>query len=65
MQSPLRDRPRFVHRVELVRESVLVERLAGHQLEDLRHLGEHDPVRPCIEVYRSPREVDCLLPVVG
>lgn len=42
-----------------------VHRDIGPAFEDLRHLGEHDRVRPCIEVYRSPREVDCLLPVVG
>jgi hypothetical protein len=33
--------------------------------EELRGLGEYDPGRPYVEVYRSPREVDCLLPVVG
>ncbi|HLN78878.1 MAG TPA: hypothetical protein VK204_17680 [Nocardioidaceae bacterium] len=42
-----------------------VHRNIGPAFEELRGLGEVDPTRPCIEVYRSPREVDCLQPVVG
>lgn len=42
-----------------------VHREIGPAFEELRHLGEYDPSRPCIEVYRSPCEVDCLLPVIG
>lgn len=42
-----------------------VHRDIGPAFEELRGLGEYDPARPCIEVYRSPREVDCLLPVIG
>ena len=42
-----------------------VHRNIGPAFEELRGLGEADPTRPCIEVYRSPREVDCLQPVVG
>jgi hypothetical protein len=42
-----------------------VHREIGPAFEELRHLGEYDPSRPCVEVYRSPCEVDCLLPVVG
>ncbi len=42
-----------------------VHRNIGPAFVELRGLGELDPARPCIEVYRSPREVDCLLPVVG
>jgi hypothetical protein len=42
-----------------------VHRDIGPAFEELRALGEHDPGRPCVEVYLSPREVDCLLPVTG
>jgi hypothetical protein len=42
-----------------------VHRDIGPAFDELRGLGEYDPTRPCIEVYRSPREVDCLLPVTG
>ena len=42
-----------------------VHRDIGPAFEELRGLGEPDPSRPYIEVYRSPRQVDCLLPVVG
>lgn len=42
-----------------------VHRDIGPAFEELRRLGEHDPGRPCVEIYRSPREVDCLLPVIG
>ena len=42
-----------------------VHRDIGPAFEELRRLGEHDRARPCVEVYRSPSEVDCLLPVVG
>jgi hypothetical protein len=33
--------------------------------EELRRLGVHDAGRPCVEVYRAPTEIDCLLPVIG
>jgi hypothetical protein len=42
-----------------------VHRDIGPAFEELRGLGEHDRGRPYVEVYRSPREVDCLLPVIG
>lgn len=42
-----------------------VHRDIAPAFEELRRLGEHDPQRPCVEVYRSPCEVDCLLPVIG
>lgn len=42
-----------------------VHRDIGPAFEELRGLGEHDTGRPCIEIYRSPTEVDCLLPVIG
>lgn len=42
-----------------------VHRDIGPAFEELRGLGEYDPTRACIEVYRSPREVECLLPVLG
>jgi DNA gyrase inhibitor GyrI len=42
-----------------------VHRDIGPAFEELRGLGEHDPGRPCVEVYLSPHEVDCLLPVTG
>lgn len=37
----------------------------GPAFEELRGLGRYDPTRPCVEVYRSPCEVGCQLPVVG
>ncbi len=42
-----------------------VHRNIGPAFEELRGLGEVDPGRPYVEVYKSSREVDCLLPVVG
>jgi hypothetical protein len=42
-----------------------VHRDIGPAFEELRGMGEYDPARPYVEVYLSPREVDCLLPVVG
>ena len=42
-----------------------VHREIGAAFEELRRLGEPDPARPAVEVYRSPREVECLLPVTG
>jgi len=42
-----------------------VHRNIGPAFEELRGLGEYDATRPCVEIYRSPREVDCLLPVLG
>lgn len=42
-----------------------VHRNIGPAFEELRGLGEVDTARPYVEVYQSPREVDCLLPVVG
>ena len=42
-----------------------VHRDIGPAFEQMRGLGEYDTARPCLEVYRSPREVDCLLPVRG
>lgn len=42
-----------------------VHRGIGAAFEELRRLGEPDPARPAVEVYRSPREVECLLPVTG
>ncbi len=42
-----------------------VHRNIGPAFEELRGLGEYDATRPCVEVYRSPKAVDCLLPVVG
>jgi hypothetical protein len=42
-----------------------VHRDIGPAFEELRGLGEYDATRPCIEVYRSPQAVDCLLPVVS
>lgn len=42
-----------------------VHRDIGPAFEALRALGEYDASRPCVEVYVSPREVDCLLPVAG
>jgi hypothetical protein len=42
-----------------------VHRDIAPAFEEMRGLGEYDPGRPCVEVYRSPHEVDCLLPVVG
>jgi hypothetical protein len=42
-----------------------VHRDIGPAFEELRGLGEYDASRPCIEIYQSPREVDCLLPVTG
>jgi hypothetical protein len=42
-----------------------VHRDIGPAFEELRGMGEYDAARPCIEVYRSHRHVECLLPVVG
>ena len=42
-----------------------VHRDIGMAFEELRGLGEYDAGRPCIEVYRSPQAVDCLLPITG
>ncbi len=42
-----------------------VHRDIGPAFEELRGLGRYDPARPCVEVYRSPCEVGCRLPVVG
>lgn len=42
-----------------------VHRNIGPAFEELRGLGEYDAARPCVEVYLSPRAVDCLLPVVS
>jgi DNA gyrase inhibitor GyrI len=42
-----------------------VHRDIAPAFEELRAHGEADSSRPCVEVYRSPRQVDCLLPVVG
>jgi hypothetical protein len=42
-----------------------VHRDIAPAFEDLRGLGEYDPSRPCVEIYRSPHEVNCLLPIVG
>lgn len=53
LQLALRDDARSVHRD------------IGPAFEELRGLGEYDATRPCIEVYQSPLEVDCLLPLVG
>jgi hypothetical protein len=41
-----------------------VHRLIGPAFEELHAHGEYDAARPCIEVYRSPQQVDCLLPVL-
>lgn len=42
-----------------------VHRNIGPAFEELRGLGEVDPGRPYVEVYKSSREIDCLLPVIG
>ena len=42
-----------------------VHRDIGLAFEELRGLGEYDARRPCIEVYQSPQDVDCFLPVTG
>lgn len=42
-----------------------VHRDIGPAFEELRGLGEYDATRPCVEVYVSPRAVECLLPVVS
>jgi hypothetical protein len=42
-----------------------VHRDIGPAFEELRGLGEPDPARPYVEIYRSPHQVDCLVPVIG
>lgn len=46
-------------------ETRAVHRNIGPAFEELRALGEYDASRPCVEVYLSPRSVDCLLPVIS
>lgn len=52
-------------RLSLAGEAPGVHRDIGPAFEELHGLGEYDPARPFLEVYRSPGEVDCLLPVRG
>lgn len=42
-----------------------VHRDVAPAFDELRRLGVHDSTRPCVEVYRAPTEIDCLLPVIG
>lgn len=42
-----------------------VHRNVAPAFDELRRLGVHDPGRPCVEVYRGPTKIDCLLPVIG
>jgi hypothetical protein len=52
-------------RLTLEGDARSVHRDIGPAFEELRGMGEYDAARPCIEVYRSHRLVECLLPVVG
>ncbi len=52
-------------RLSLVGDARAVHRDIGPAFEELRARGEYDPSRPCVEVYVSPGQVDCLLPVLG
>ena len=52
-------------RLTLEGDARSVHRDIGPAFEELRGRGEQDPTRPCIEIYRSHRQVECLLPVVG
>lgn len=51
--------------LRLVGQAPGVSRCIGPAFDELHGLGEHDPSRPCLEVYRSPGEIDCLLPILG
>ena len=50
-------------RMSLTGETAQVHGAIGPAFDELHHLGTHDPGRPCIEVYLSPRAVECYLPV--
>jgi hypothetical protein len=52
-------------RLQLRDDTRRVHRDIGPAFEELRGLGPYDAARPCIELYQSPRAVDCLLPVIG
>lgn len=51
-------------RLSLVGEAPGVHRDIGPAFDELHRLGEYDASRPCLEVYLSPEQVDCFLPVL-
>lgn len=50
-------------RITLTGETAQVHHRIGPAFDELHQLGSYDPGRPCIEVYESPHQVVCLLPV--
>ena len=52
-------------RISLKGETLHVHREIGHAFNELHGMAEYDPSRPCLEVYRSPTQVDCFLPILG
>ena len=49
----------------LVGEAPSVYRDIGPAFDELAGLGERDPSRPSIELYRRHDEIECLMPVVS
>lgn len=49
----------------LAGEAPSVYRDIGPAFDELAGLGERDPSRPSIELYRQPDQIECLMPVVS
>lgn len=41
-----------------------IHRDIGPAFDELHRIGAYDPSRPCLEMYLSPEQVDCFLPVL-